>query len=95
MMGQSRIRNATRPTRADVITLHLPHSDTTERTVAERVSLGLPMVGNTAPYNASGHPAISLPCGEHDGLPVGLMLIGRHFGEADLLSAAEHFEKNA
>jgi amidase len=66
-----------------------------DASLAERVSLGLPMVGNTAPYNASGHPAISLPCGEHDGLPVGLMLIGRHFGEADLLSAAEHFEKNA
>ncbi len=63
--------------------------------LAERVSLGLPMVGNTAPYNASGHPAITLPCGEHDGLPVGLMLIGRRFGEVDLLCAAEHFQRNA
>lgn len=63
--------------------------------LAERVSLGLPMVGNTAPYNASGHPAITVPCGDHDGLPVGLMLIGRHFGESDLLSAAAHFQDNA
>lgn len=63
--------------------------------LSERVSLGLPMVGNTAPYNASGHPAISLPCGMHDGLPVGLMLIGRHFGDADLLATAAFFEKTA
>lgn len=58
----------------------------------ERVELGLPMVGNTSPYNASGHPAITVPCGSHDELPIGLMLIGRHFGEADLLCAAAAFE---
>jgi len=59
---------------------------------AERIALALPMVGNTSPYNAMGHPAISLPCGKVDGLPVGLMLIGRHFGDADLLSTAAFFE---
>lgn len=63
-----------------------------DATLKERVELALPMVGNTAPYNASGHPAISIPCGRHDDLPIGLMLIGRHFGEADLLSAAASFE---
>jgi amidase len=63
--------------------------------LAERINLGLPMVGNTAPYNASGHPAISVPCGSHEALPVGLMLIGRHFGEADLLAAASFFEQTA
>lgn len=61
----------------------------------ERVELGLPMVGNTAPYNASGHPAISLPCATHDGLPIGLMLIGRHFAEDELLRTAAFFEANA
>ena len=59
----------------------------------ERVELALPMVGNTAPYNAVGHPAITVPCGRHDDLPIGLMLIGRRFGEADLLSVAAMFEK--
>ena len=58
----------------------------------ETVSLALPMVGNTAPYNASGHPAISVPCGREDALPIGLMLIGRHFDEARLLAAAAQFE---
>lgn len=58
----------------------------------EIVSLALPMVGNTAPYNASGHPAISVPCAREDGLPIGLMLVGRHFDEARLLRAAADFE---
>ncbi len=64
-----------------------------DASLKERVELALPMVGNTAPYNASGHPAITIPCGSHDDLPIGLMLIGRHFGEADLLSLAASFEK--
>jgi amidase len=63
-----------------------------DATLKERVELALPMVGNTAPYNASGHPAISLPCGRHEDLPIGLMLVGPHFGEADLLSTAAAFE---
>ena len=41
------------------------------------------MIGNTAALNASGHPAISVPCAMRDGLPIGLMLVGRHFQEAD------------
>ena len=39
------------------------------------------MIGNTAPFDISHHPAMSLPCGMADGLPVGLMLVGRHFDE--------------
>lgn len=59
----------------------------------ERIELALPMVGNTAPFNAVGHPAISIPCGEVDSRPVGLMMIGRHFDEAGVLAAAAKFEK--
>lgn len=48
---------------------------------------------NTAPYNATGHPALSVPCGSVDGLPIGLMLVGRH-GEDDLVLRVGHaFEK--
>ena len=36
------------------------------------------MLANTAPFDATGHPAMSIPCGMGDGLPIGLMLIGRH-----------------
>ena len=50
------------------------------------------MVPNTAPFNASGHPAMSLPCGMSDGLPVGLMLIGKYYDEPTIYRAAAAFE---
>jgi amidase len=50
------------------------------------------MVANTAPFDATGHPAMTLPCGMIDGLPVGVMLIGKHFDEATIYRAAAAFE---
>ena len=52
------------------------------------------MIGNTAPFDATGHPAMSLPCGESDGLPVGLMLIGKHWDESTIYRAAHAFEQS-
>jgi len=50
---------------------------------------------NTMPFDMSGHPAISVPCGLSDeGLPIGLMLVGRHFEEETLVSVADAFERN-
>ena len=43
--------------------------------------------------NLAGLPGISAPCGFVDGLPVGMQLIGPHFSEARLLSAAHHFQR--
>ena len=43
------------------------------------------MLANTAPFDATGHPAMSIPCGLSDGLPIGLMMIGSHYGEFDNL----------
>ena len=59
----------------------------------ERVVAGLNMEGNTAPFDATGHPAISVPCGLCRGLPVGLMFAGRHFDERKVLRAAASFER--
>src|SRR5205085_3995729 len=59
----------------------------------QRVTAGLNMEGNTAPFDASGHPAISVPCGLLRGLPVGLMFVGRHFDERSVLRAAAGFER--
>ena len=50
------------------------------------------MIGNTAPFDVTGHPAMSVPCGLGDGLPIGAMLIGKHFDEATIYAAAAAFE---
>ena len=49
---------------------------------------------NTCQFNATGHPALSLPCGRIDELPVGLMLVGRYFDEKTLYRAAYAFEQS-
>ncbi|ELY44173.1 Asp-tRNA(Asn)/Glu-tRNA(Gln) amidotransferase subunit GatA [Natronorubrum bangense] len=47
---------------------------------------------NTVPVNLADLPAISVPAGETDGLPVGLQLVGPAFGEARLIRAASALE---
>ncbi|MHC3438995.1 amidase [Natrialbaceae archaeon A-gly3] len=50
------------------------------------------VVANTNPFNRTGHPAVSVPAGEVDGLPVGLQLVGDHFEDATVLDAAYALE---
>jgi amidase len=58
------------------------------------INHGWNMLANTAPFDMTGHPSLSLPCAKSDGLPVGLMLTGRHFDEATLLRMAHAFEQS-
>jgi amidase len=51
------------------------------------------MFANTCPFDVSHHPAVSVPCGTSDGLPVGMMLVGRHFDEATLYRVAHAYEQ--
>ncbi len=43
--------------------------------------------------NLAGLPAISIPCGMVNDLPVGLQLVGRHFGEESLFQCGHQFQK--
>lgn len=47
---------------------------------------------NTCPFNLSGHPALSVPCGTSSGLPIGMMLVGRPFEDATTLRVAHAYE---
>ena len=47
----------------------------------------------TVGVNVAGVPAVSVPCGDFEGLPVGLQLVGKWFREAELLSAARIYEE--
>jgi len=51
------------------------------------------MLPNTCPFDVTGHPAMSVPCGMVDGLPVGLMLIAKHYDETTIYRAAYAFEQ--
>jgi aspartyl-tRNA(Asn)/glutamyl-tRNA(Gln) amidotransferase subunit A len=49
---------------------------------------------NTRPVNVWGLPAISIPCGfTKAGLPIGLQIIGPHWGEARVLQLAHAYEQ--
>lgn len=49
----------------------------------------------TVPVNIVGNPAISFPCGKNsEGMPIGLQLIGKKFGESTLYTLANYFEEN-
>lgn len=53
------------------------------------------MIGNTAPFDITHHAAMSVPCGMADGLPVGLMLVGKPFDEPTIYRAAYAFQRSA
>jgi amidase len=56
------------------------------------IARALEMIPNTAPFDVSGHPATSVPAGLADGLPVGMMIVGRRFEDATCLRVAHAFE---
>jgi len=60
--------------------------------ISEILQRGFEILPNTAPFDCTHHPAMSLPCGLVDGLPVGLMLVGRQYEESTIYQAAAAFE---
>jgi len=74
-----------------------PTTPTTAFKIGEKTADPLQMYLSdvyTVPINLAGVPAISLPCGKDpDGMPIGLQIIGPHFGEEQILRAAYAFEE--
>lgn len=52
------------------------------------------MLANTSPFDVTGHPALSVPAGTSEGLPVGLMFVGEAFDDATVLQAGDAFEQH-
>jgi amidase len=61
--------------------------------LAEICQRGFEMLPNTCPFDVTGHPAMTIPCGMSGGLPVGLMLMAKHWDEASIYRAAQAFEE--
>ncbi|MEQ8650881.1 MAG: amidase [Kiloniellales bacterium] len=60
----------------------------------EVIGRAFEMLANTASFDVTGHPAMAIPCGMSDGLPVSMMLVGKHFDEATIYKAAHAFEQS-
>ena len=68
----------------------LPQQDDPRETTFARA---FEMVANTAPFDVTGHPAMAIPCGRSDGLPISMMLVGKHFDEMTIYKVAHAFEQ--
>ena len=60
----------------------------------EIIYVALNTVLNTCQFDVTGHPAMSVPCGRRNGLPVGMMLVAKHFDEPAIYRAAYGFEQS-
>jgi len=80
----------TRPTIASKITDPLDRAATPAATPKSRGLNGLIPAGNLA-----GLPAISLPCGFADGLPIAISLVGRPFYENQLIAIGKAFQSHS
>ena len=72
-----------------------PTAPTTAFNIGEEIDDPLTMYANdllTTPVNLAGLPGISVPCGQSNGRPIGLQLIGKPFDEKTLYRVAYQFE---
>jgi aspartyl-tRNA(Asn)/glutamyl-tRNA(Gln) amidotransferase subunit A len=48
----------------------------------------------TLPFNVTGHPALALPIGFADGLPIGMQIVGKANEEAQICRVGAAFERS-
>lgn len=92
---QTLIKRAYRAAFESVDTIVTPTAPSTAFKLGEKLSDPLAMYLEdvyTVGVNVAGLPAISVPCGTHEGLPVGIQFIGNSGGDGALLSVARAFE---
>jgi amidase len=73
-----------------IVATPLPPADAS---VAEVWTRAIEMIANTAQFDVTHHPAMSLPCGMVDGLPVGMMLVAKLYDEEAIYRTAAAFER--
>jgi amidase len=60
--------------------------------IYEHMKMGLGNTVNTVPFNLTGHPALNVPVGYSENLPVGMMVVGKSFDEQRILNISYAFE---
>jgi amidase len=65
----------------------------TDGGLMEVLGAALGNLHNTAPFDVTGNPALSVPCGMSDGRPIGMMIVGRHFDDATVLRAGHAYQR--
>ena len=94
------LRDAYDEALAEVDVLAMPttpqsaHERVTNLSLNRQIKRSLDMFQNTASSNLTGHPAVSVPCGTADGLPVGLQFVGDRFDDGTVLRAAQAVERH-
>jgi amidase len=83
------------PTKADRYETPADHAEAIDLTLfgggrGKDISI---LGANTMPFNYTGFPALSLPCGKSDGLPVALQLVAPHFREDALIRVAHAYQR--
>lgn len=93
---QTLIRHAYDAVFREVDVLVTPTTPSTAFKIGEKTSDPLSMYLEdvyTVGANVAGLPAVSVPCGQYEGLPVGLQFLGRRFDDGGVLDAAYAFEQ--
>jgi amidase len=72
-----------------VVAFDIPAGSTS---LDEVIAISVGLMPNTCPFDLTGHPATSVPAGQSDGLPVGLMIVGRRLGDGLCLRVAHGYE---
>ncbi len=98
---RARIRDALRRAFDDIDVLLLPTTPITAPVVGDRAvrwrsgdePVDGALVRLTAPFNLTGLPALSVPCGQVGGLPVGVQVVGRWNDETRVLSVGRLIEE--